>query len=106
MALLLAVKVTPDEIWNESNNYTFFIDILEIPRQKPKDLEQSVIPVLGIKVNTNIFTFRILRNKLHEECHLVIAELNKQSRTFLKIKLLTEFLCFCAKKIRLGGVFI
>ena len=39
-------------------------DCLEIPRQEVKDCTDTVIPVFGIEIDTNLFEAQIPNNKL------------------------------------------
>ncbi len=55
MASLPAVEATPDRIWIKINNYTRLTDIFGILWQEIKDLEGTVVSVLAIKVDTNLF---------------------------------------------------
>ncbi len=62
----LAVKATLDRIWIKSINYACLIEIHGIPWQETKDLETTVMPILGIEIETNFFTLRFLRDKFHK----------------------------------------
>ena len=90
----------------ESNNYPRLRGILEILQQKTKDLEETIIPVFGIEVDTNVFTTRLLFDKLHKIFELSETELKKSSITLCETQLLTSFLSFFAKEVRLGKIFI
>lgn len=106
VALLPEVETTFDIIRMESNNYPRLRGILEILQQKTKDLEETIIPVFGIEVDTNVFTTRLLFDKLHKIFELSETELKKSSITLCETQLLTSFLSFFAKEVRLGKIFI
>ncbi len=55
MALLLPIKAPPKRIRMKNNNYARLTDIFEISRQEIKDLEETLVSVLGGEVDTNIF---------------------------------------------------
>lgn len=54
------------------------MDIFGIPRQEAKDLEETVVAVLDIKVSTTIFTLRFQRNKIYKVCELAEAIFKKE----------------------------
>ncbi len=106
MALLPSAKATPDRILMESDNYARLTDIFGVPRQETKDLEGTIVSVLDIEIDTNLFTTRLQHDELHKKCELSAPALNKQRMTLLGVQMLTCFLSFCAKAVRLGLVFM
>ena len=85
----------------KNNNNARFTDILGILWHDTKDLEGTVVPVFDIKVDTNLFTTRLSRDKLHKACEFSASVLKKQRMTLFEAKTLTGFLSFCAKVVRL-----
>ena len=71
-----------------------------------KDVEGTVVPVFGIKVDKNSFMTRFQCDKLHKAYKLAAVALNKQSMMLLETKTLTGFLFLFAKVVRLGWVFL
>lgn len=77
--LLPAIEVTLDKIWMKSNNYATFIDIFTIPQYESKDLERMVVLIFGIRVDTNVFTVCLPRNKFYKAYKETTTGLNKRS---------------------------
>lgn len=106
MAFLPIVKVTPDSIRIDTNNYICLTDILGIFRYRTKNLEGIVVSIIGIEIDINLFTERLPRNNLNIECELLKAMLKKRRMMLLGAYTLTSCLSFCAKVVWLDGVCI
>ncbi len=94
MAFLPAFKDTSDEILMESNNYVYLKKILQIPQQQTKYFARTIVVILVINVNTNLFTSRLPRNKPHDVFELAIETINKTSIMFLKIADVNQLIVF------------
>lgn len=92
-----------DNIHQGYNNLT---DCLGIPRNESKDAEGTIVSVLGIELDTNLFTARLPEKKLHRAIEATKAALIQQSLTLREAQSLTGFLSFCARAVRLGWVFM
>ena len=101
MVFLPTIEATPNKIRMDSNNYIFLTEILGMPQQETKDIEGTVVSVFGIEVDMNLFKLRFPRNNLHKVCELAVAILNKKSIILFKAWMMTRFLSFCAKVVRL-----
>ncbi len=84
VALLPKVKATLDRIRMESDNYIRLKDILGIPQKETKDLEETVVLVFSIEVDTNLFILDLPLDKSHKACELLATELNQKSITLLE----------------------
>ncbi len=85
VAFISVIKVIPDRIWIKSDNYARLTDIFRISWLEIKDLEEMVVSVFGIKVDTNLFTLRLLCNKLYKEGESAMATLIKWSMMLLEM---------------------
>lgn len=94
VVFLPAVKAMPDKTQIESDNYACLMDILGIAREETKDLETTVAPVFGFKIDTILFARSLSRDKIHKRYELSATKLNKQNITLVKAVTLTGFQSF------------
>ncbi len=106
VTFLDVIKVMPNRIWIKSNNYGSLTDIFEIFRRKSEDFDKTIVQVLGLKANTNLFMMQLLFDKFYKEDVWVIALLHKENITWLKREMMIGFLSFCAKMIPFDWVFM
>lgn len=71
-ALLPRIKVTLNQIRIKSNDYCRPTDIFGISWQETKNLEETVVSVFGIKMDTNLFTLSCLYNTLNQKSGLIL----------------------------------
>lgn len=99
---------TTEQIEQQSSAYNWLTDILGIPRNESKNLEGSIIPILGIEVDTNSFTASLPQEKLDQakvRTTKILTDLS-DSVAFFDIQSLVGFLSFCSQAVRLGRVFM
>lgn len=82
------------------------IDLLDIPKNNSKNVEDTKMVVFGIKINTKSFIARLLNKKPDETIKATSKVLAKQLVTFLDIQFLVEFLSFYSQAVCLERVFI
>ena len=94
------------ESFEEVNRkYRAFTDVLDILRNDSKDYQGTVIEVLGIELDTNLFEARLPSEKLRRTIAASAAALESSSLTLYEADSLTGFLSFCSQVVRLGRAF-
>ena len=86
--------------------YRTLTDVLGIPRNDSKDCQGTVIEVLGIELDTNLFKARLPPEKLRRAIAASAAALESGSLTLSEADSLAGFLSFCSQVIRLGRAFM
>ncbi len=94
MVYLTSIKVTPDIIRMEKDNYPRFTYIFGLPRQNTKDVIRTEVSVFGIEVNISFLITLNQRNKLQKLSKMAIAKLDLWSMTFLNAQILIGILLF------------
>ena len=83
-------------------DYITITDVLGIPRNVKKDQSGSVITVLGLEVDTNLFTLWVPDDKMERAFKATSHALQQESITRKEIEALAGFLGFCAPAVQLG----
>ena len=95
-----------DHLEQIDHEYRSLTDVLGIPRNKSKDCQGTVIEVLGIELDSNLFEARLPPEKLHRAISSSSAALESGSLTLLEADTLAGFLSFCSQVVRLGRAFM
>ena len=106
VTFLHVFKVMLNRIWIKSNNYGSLTDIFEIFQRKSEDFDKTIVLVLGLKANTNLFMMQLLFDKFYKADVWLIALLHKENITWLEREMMIGFLSFCAKMIPFDRVFM
>lgn len=61
------------------------MDIFEIPQQETKNLERTVVSIFVIEIDTNLFTIRLLLDKLLKAYELATTMSEKHSITLFEM---------------------
>ena len=83
-------------------DYIAITDILGIPRNDKKNQSGSIISVLGLEIDTNLFTLRVPEDKMERAFKATSQALQQESITLKEIEALAGFLGFCAPAVQLG----
>ena len=83
-------------------DYIAITDILGIPRNDKKNQSGSIISVLGLEIDTNLFTLRVPEDKMERAFKATSQALQQESITLKEIEALAGFLGFCAPEVQLG----
>ena len=79
--------------------YKKITDILGIPRNESKDQLGTVLTVLGLEVDTNLFTLWVPEDKLTQAYKATAQALSLDSITRKEIEIVAGFLGFCAPAV-------
>jgi len=79
--------------------YKKITDILGIPRNESKDQLGTVLTVLGLEVDTNLFTLWVPEDKLAQAYKATAQALSLDSITRKEIEIVVGFLGFCAPAV-------
>jgi reverse transcriptase-like protein len=82
--------------------YIEITNILGIPRNDSKDRVGTVLTVLGLEIDTNLFTLRVPEEKLLQAYKATAKALDQDSITLNEIQSTAGFLGFCAPAVQLG----
>lgn len=104
--ILEATTVTTANLESYKSGYKLLTDCLGIPRQETKDRTGTVVPVFGIKIDTNLFEAQIPEDELNKAIRATGDALTKGSLALHEAQSLTGFLSFCAQVVQLGWVFM
>ena len=88
------------------HEYRSLTDVLGIPRNESKDCQGTVIEVLGIELDINLFEARLPSEKLRRAITSSSAALESGSLTLYEADTLAGFLSFCSQVVRLGRAFM
>lgn len=97
---------TPAYIQRTSDEYIRLTEILGIPRNDKKDMVGTVVPILGIEVDTTKFEARLPQDKLRRAIALTQEAMQGRSMSLATAQKLAGYLSFCALVVRLGWVFM
>lgn len=86
--------------------YNWMLDLLIIPRNNLKKVEDTLIIVFGIKINIRNFIPKLQNNKLKKAVKVINKVLAKQLVIFFNIQSLMKFLFFSFQTLFLSRVFI
>ena len=82
--------------------YIQITDILGIPHNESKDQLGTVLPVLGLEIDSNLFTLCVPKDKLAQSHKATSQALCQSSITRKEIESVAGFLGFCAPAVQLG----
>lgn len=105
---IFQANTTSKQIQQETNAYIWLTNLLGIPRNNFKDCEGIVVSILGIEVDTNLFTACLPKEKLDRaisKTAAVLADISGSISLF-DIQSLVGFLFFCSQAVCLGRVFM
>ena len=85
-----------------NTEYKKITDILGISRNQSKDQLGTVLTVLGLEVDTNLFTLQVPEDKLAQAYKATAQTLSLDSITRKEIEIVAGFLGFCAPVVQLG----
>ena len=104
------IRIVPpntfDSVDQINHEYRILTDVLGIPRNDAKDYQGTVVEVLGIELNTNLFEARLPPEKLCRATALSAAALESGTLTLHEADTLAGFLSFCSQVVRLGRAFM
>ena len=83
-------------------DYIAITDILGISWNDKKNQSGSIISVLGLEIDTNLFTLRVPEDKMERAFKATSQALQQESITLKEIEALAGFLSFCALTVQLG----
>ena len=86
--------------------YKFLINIFGIPRNESKDYESTVVKMLKIKIDFNLFEARFSAEKLRRTFFSAVVALKVGILSLYEADTLAGFLFFYSRVVRLGRVFI
>ena len=86
--------------------YKSLINILGISRNESKDYEGTIIKILKIKIDFNLFKARLPAEKLRRALSSAVIALKADILSLHEADTLTGFLSFYNRVVRLGRIFI
>ena len=86
--------------------YKSLIDILDIPRNESKNYENTVIKMLKIKIDFNLFEARLSAKKLRRALFFATIALKADILSLYEADTLAGFFFFYNRVVRLERVFI
>ena len=95
-----------DSVDRINYEYRTLIDVLGIPRNDSKDCQGTVVEVLGIELDINLFEARLPLEKLRRAIALSAAVLESGTLTLHEADTLAGFLSFYSHVVRLGRAFM
>ena len=104
--IVQASLATPYYLRCHEEGYKLLTNSLGVPRQESKDCTGTLVSVLGIEIDTNLFIAQIPKEKLEKAKSATGDALSKDSLTLHELQSLTGFFSFCAQVVQLGWVFM
>ena len=104
------IRIVPpdslESIEKINHEYRSLTDVLGIPRNESKDYEGTVVEVLEIEIDSNLFEARLPTKKLRRALSSAAAALKADTLSLHETDTLAGFLSFYNRVVRLGRVFM